>query len=179
MPGTNKLVIVESPAKAKTIAKYLGDDYTVMASIGHIRDLIDPKNLPPEEKKKKGSLSKFSIDIENDFEPYYAISAGKSKTVSELKKALTEADELYLATDEDREGEAIAWHLLQVLKPKVPVKRMVFQKLSRKPEMLTRTWFKLRKPEEWLTVSTATRFHRFYGARSIAVLAREEFSRRR
>ena len=74
----NKLVIVESPAKAKTIAKYLGDDYTVMASIGHIRDLIDPKNLPPEEKKKKGSLAKFSIDIENDFEPYYAISAGKS-----------------------------------------------------------------------------------------------------
>ena len=131
MPGTNKLVIVESPAKAKTIAKYLGDDYTVMASIGHIRDLIDPKNLPPEEKKKKGSLAKFSIDIENDFEPYYAISAGKSKTVSELKKALTEADELYLATDEDREGEAIAWHLLQVLKPKVPVKRMVFHEITK------------------------------------------------
>ncbi|MFM1995533.1 MAG: hypothetical protein RLZZ610_1050 [Actinomycetota bacterium] len=130
MPG-NKLVIVESPAKAKTIAKYLGDDYTVMASIGHIRDLIDPKNLPPEEKKKKGSLAKFSIDIENDFEPYYAISAGKSKTVSELKKALGEADELYLATDEDREGEAIAWHLLQVLKPKVPVKRMVFHEITK------------------------------------------------
>jgi len=127
----NKLVIVESPAKAKTIAKYLGDDYTVMASIGHIRDLIDPKNLPPEEKKKKGSLAKFSIDIENDFEPYYAISAGKSKTVAELKKALTEADELYLATDEDREGEAIAWHLLQVLKPKVPVKRMVFHEITK------------------------------------------------
>lgn len=131
MSASNKLVIVESPAKAKTIAKYLGDDYTVMASIGHIRDLIDPKNLPPEEKKKKGSLSKFSIDIENDFEPYYAISAGKSKTVSELKKALADADELFLATDEDREGEAIAWHLLQVLKPKVPVKRMVFHEITK------------------------------------------------
>ena len=131
MPKGNKLVIVESPAKAKTIAKYLGDDYTVMASIGHIRDLIDPKNLPPEEKKKKGSLSKFSIDIENDFEPYYAISAGKSKTVTELKKALADADELYLATDEDREGEAIAWHLLQVLKPKVPVSRMVFHEITK------------------------------------------------
>ena len=131
MPKGNKLVIVESPAKAKTIAKYLGDDYTVMASIGHIRDLIDPKNLPPEEKKKKGSLAKFSIDIENDFEPYYAISAGKSKTVTELKKALAEADELFLATDEDREGEAIAWHLLQVLKPKVPVSRMVFHEITK------------------------------------------------
>lgn len=126
-----KLVIVESPAKAKTISKYLGDDFVVMASIGHIRDLIDPKNLPAEEKKKKGSLAKFSIDIENDFEPYYAISPGKTKTVSELKKALGEADELYLATDEDREGEAIAWHLLQVLKPKVPVRRMVFHEITK------------------------------------------------
>ncbi|MFM7013637.1 MAG: type I DNA topoisomerase [Actinomycetota bacterium] len=131
MPTGNKLVIVESPAKAKTIAKYLGDDYTVMASIGHIRDLIDPKNLPQEEKKKKGSLAKFSIDIENDFEPYYAISAGKGKTVTELKQALAKADELYLATDEDREGEAIAWHLLQVLEPKVPVKRMVFHEITK------------------------------------------------
>lgn len=131
MSTGNKLVIVESPAKAKTIAKYLGDDYTVMASIGHIRDLIDPKNLPAEEKKKKGSLAKFSIDIENDFEPVYAISPGKTKTVAELKKALGQADELFLATDEDREGEAIAWHLLQVLEPKVPVKRMVFHEITK------------------------------------------------
>jgi DNA topoisomerase-1 len=125
----HKLVIVESPAKAKTISKYLGNDYEVLASVGHIRDLVDPKNLPAE--KKTGSLKKFSIDIENDFEPYYAISAGKSKTVTDLKKALTGADELYLATDEDREGEAIAWHLLQVLKPKVPVKRMVFHEITK------------------------------------------------
>ena len=120
----SKLVIVESPAKAKTISKYLGSDFEVLASVGHIRDLIDPKDLPAE--KKKGSLGKFSIDVENDFEPYYSISPGKSKTVADLKKALAGAQELYLATDEDREGEAIAWHLLQVLKPKVPVKRMVF-----------------------------------------------------
>ncbi|MEY4425031.1 MAG: hypothetical protein RJB56_658 [Actinomycetota bacterium] len=129
MATSQKLVIVESPAKAKTISKYLGEDYTVLASVGHIRDLVDPKDLPAE--KKKGSLGKFSIDIENDFEPYYAISPGKSKTVSDLKKALSGAEELYLATDEDREGEAIAWHLLQVLKPKVPVKRMVFHEITK------------------------------------------------
>ncbi|MEY4492148.1 MAG: hypothetical protein RL085_559, partial [Actinomycetota bacterium] len=129
MATSQKLVIVESPAKAKTISKYLGEDYTVLASVGHIRDLVDPKDLPAE--KKKGSLGKFSIDIENDFEPHYAISPGKSKTVSDLKKALSGAEELYLATDEDREGEAIAWHLLQVLKPKVPVKRMVFHEITK------------------------------------------------
>lgn len=129
MAESSKLVIVESPAKAKTISKYLGNDFTVLASVGHIRDLVDPKDIPAE--KKKGSLAKFSIDIENDFEPYYAISPGKSKTVSDLKKALAGASELYLATDEDREGEAIAWHLLQVLKPKVPVKRMVFHEITK------------------------------------------------
>lgn len=129
MAESSKLVIVESPAKAKTISKYLGNDFTVLASVGHIRDLVDPKDIPAE--KKKGSLAKFSIDIENNFEPYYAISPGKSKTVSDLKKALAGASELYLATDEDREGEAIAWHLLQVLKPKVPVKRMVFHEITK------------------------------------------------
>jgi DNA topoisomerase-1 len=129
VPGTKKLVIVESPAKAKTIGQYLGDGYEVQASVGHIRDLIEPKNLPPE--LKKGSLGKFSVDVENDFEPYYVISDAKKKTVADLKKALAGADELYLATDEDREGEAIAWHLLQVLKPKVPVHRMVFHEITK------------------------------------------------
>jgi DNA topoisomerase-1 len=129
VPGTKKLVIVESPAKAKTIGQYLGDDYEVQASVGHIRDLIEPKNLPPE--LKKGSLGKFSVDVDNDFEPYYVISDAKKKTVAELKKALAGASELYLATDEDREGEAIAWHLLQVLKPKVPVHRMVFHEITK------------------------------------------------
>jgi DNA topoisomerase-1 len=125
-----KLVIVESPAKAKTIARYLGDDFRVLASVGHIRDLIDLKDLSPE-LKKQGTIGKFSIDVDDDFKPYYAISAGKNKTVSELKAALKDADELYLATDEDREGEAIAWHLLDVLKPKVPVHRMVFHEITK------------------------------------------------
>ncbi|MGO2111031.1 MAG: type I DNA topoisomerase [Pseudoclavibacter sp.] len=129
MSGSNKLVIVESPTKVKSISQYLGDDYTVMASVGHIRDLIEPKHLPAE--KKQGPLGKFSIDIENDFEPYYTVSDGKQKTVADLKRALKGADELILATDEDREGEAIAWHLLEVLQPKVPVKRMVFHEITR------------------------------------------------
>ena len=129
MANSRKLVIVESPAKAKTIGKYLGNDFEVLASVGHIRDLIDTKDVPSELKKT--SVGKFSINIENDFEPMYAISAGKSKTVSDLKAALKNADELYLATDEDREGEAIAWHLMQVLKPKVPVKRMVFHEITK------------------------------------------------
>ena len=129
MSDTKKLVIVESPNKVKSIAQYLGDGYEVMASVGHIRDLIEPKNLPPE--LKKGSLGKFSVDVENEFEPYYVVSDQKKKTVADLKRALKDADELLLATDEDREGEAIAWHLVEVLKPKVPVKRMVFHEITR------------------------------------------------
>ncbi|MBX9471735.1 type I DNA topoisomerase [Microcella sp.] len=129
MSAAKKLVIVESPAKAKTIGKYLGDDYEVQASVGHIRDLVEPKNLPAE--LKKGPLGKFSIDVDNDFEPYYVVSDSKKKTVADLKRALKDADELWLATDEDREGEAIAWHLLEVLKPKVPVKRMVFHEITK------------------------------------------------
>jgi DNA topoisomerase-1 len=123
------LVIVESPAKAKTIAKYLGSDFEVLASVGHIRDLAEPKDVPADQKK--GPLGKFSIDVDNDFLPFYVVSPGKSKTVSDLKAALKKADELYLATDEDREGEAIAWHLLEVLKPKVPVRRMVFNEITK------------------------------------------------
>ncbi|MGO4691468.1 type I DNA topoisomerase [Glaciibacter sp. 2TAF33] len=129
MPGTKKLVIVESPTKMKSIAGYLGDDYEVLSSVGHIRDLIEPKNLPPE--LKKGPLGKFSVDVENGFEPYYVVSDAKKKTVAELKRAMKNADELLLATDEDREGEAIAWHLLQVLAPKVPVRRMVFHEITK------------------------------------------------
>ncbi|WP_040313025.1 type I DNA topoisomerase [Gleimia coleocanis] len=124
-----KLVIVESPAKAKTIANYLGEDYTVKASVGHIRDLPQPSELPAD--MKKGPYGKFAVDVENDFDAYYVVSSDKKKVVTELKKLLKESDELYLATDEDREGEAIAWHLLQVLKPKVPVKRMVFHEITK------------------------------------------------
>ena len=129
MPGTKKLVIVESPTKMKSIAAYLGDGYEVLSSVGHIRDLIEPKNLPAE--LKKGTLGRFSVDVENGFEPYYVVSDAKKKTVSDLKRALKNANELLLATDEDREGEAIAWHLLQVLQPKVPVKRMVFHEITK------------------------------------------------
>ncbi|WP_149203693.1 type I DNA topoisomerase [Actinotalea subterranea] len=129
MPAGRKLVIVESPAKARTIAGYLGDGYTVEASVGHIRDLPQPSELPAD--MKKGPFGKFAVDVDHGFEPYYVVDADKKKKVAELKRALKESDELYLATDEDREGEAIAWHLLQELKPKVPVKRMVFHEITR------------------------------------------------
>ncbi|GAB3616204.1 type I DNA topoisomerase [Okibacterium endophyticum] len=129
MPDKKKLVIVESPTKMKSIAGYLGDDFEVLSSVGHIRDLAEPKNLPPE--LKKGAFGKFAVDVDNGFEPYYVVSESKKKTVAELKRALKNADELLLATDEDREGEAIAWHLLQVLQPKVPVKRMVFHEITK------------------------------------------------
>ncbi|ROR64999.1 DNA topoisomerase I [Agrococcus jenensis] len=123
-----KLVIVESPAKGKTIERYLGEGYQVLASVGHIRDLVSPRDLPAD--LKKGSYGKFAVDVDNGFAPYYVVSDEKKKTVAELKKALKDADELILATDEDREGEAIAWHLLEVLKPKVPVRRMVFHEIT-------------------------------------------------
>ena len=129
MSESKKLVIVESPAKAKTIGKYLGPDYEVLASVGHIRDIPTPKDLPVE--MKKGPFGQFAIDVENGFTPYYAVSENSKRTVADLKRALKEADELYLATDEDREGEAIAWHLLEVLKPKVPVRRMVFHEITK------------------------------------------------
>ncbi|MDQ1599204.1 MAG: topoisomerase, partial [Actinomycetota bacterium] len=127
--GTRRLVIVESPAKAKTIAGYLGPGYEVEASIGHIRDLPTPSELPASEKK--GRFGKFAVDVDADFEPYYVVDVDKKKKVAELKRALKNADELFLATDEDREGEAIAWHLLQVLEPTVPVRRMVFHEITR------------------------------------------------
>ncbi|WP_156138922.1 type I DNA topoisomerase [Microbacterium mangrovi] len=124
-----KLVIVESPTKMKSIQGYLGDGYEVLSSVGHIRDLADRKAIPAELKKT--SVGRYSIDIENDFSPYYVESERGKKTVAELKRALKSADELLLATDEDREGEAIAWHLLETLKPKVPVKRMVFHEITK------------------------------------------------
>ncbi|MCI7551820.1 MAG: type I DNA topoisomerase [Actinomycetaceae bacterium] len=124
-----KLVIVESPAKARTIEKYLGGDYRVEASVGHIRDLPKPSDLPAD--MKKGPYGKFAVDVEGDFDPYYVVNPDKKKKVTELRKAMKDADELYLATDEDREGEAIAWHLLNVLKPKIPVKRMVFHEITK------------------------------------------------
>ena len=171
MPGTKKLVIVESPAKAKTIAKYLGPDYEVQASVGHIRDLIEPKNLPPE--LKKGSMGKFSVDVDNGFEPYYVVSDQKKKTVADLKRALKDADELYLATDEDREGEAIAWHLLEVLKPKVPVKRMVFHEITK--DAITKARDNTRELDTALVDAQETRriLDRLYGYEVSPVLWRK------
>ncbi|GAA1218498.1 type I DNA topoisomerase [Microbacterium maritypicum] len=128
MAEGKKLVIVESPTKMRSIQGYLGDGYEVLSSVGHIRDLADKKDIPAADKQAYG---KYSIDIDNGFDPYYVVSDRKTKTVAELKRALKNADELLLATDEDREGEAIAWHLLETLKPKVPVKRMVFHEITK------------------------------------------------
>jgi len=125
-----RLVIVESPAKARTIAGYLGPDFVVESSVGHIRDLPDSAAEIPE-KYKGESWARLGVDVEHGFEPLYVVDPDKKKTVAQLKKHLADADELLLATDEDREGEAIAWHLLEVLKPKVPVRRMVFHEITR------------------------------------------------
>ena len=125
-----KLVIVESPTKARTIRKFLGDGFRVEASMGHVRDLPSSADEIPE-KIKKQKWARLGVDIEKGFEPVYIVPATKKKVVTELRKALKEADELYLATDEDREGESIAWHLVQVLKPKVPTRRMVFHEITR------------------------------------------------
>jgi DNA topoisomerase-1 len=125
-----RLVIVESPAKARTIAGYLGPEFIVESSVGHIRDLPDSAAEIPEEYKGE-SWARLGVDVEHGFEPLYVVDPDKKKTVAQLRKQLADADELLLATDEDREGEAIAWHLLEVLKPKVPARRMVFHEITR------------------------------------------------
>jgi DNA topoisomerase-1 len=127
---SKRLVIVESPAKARTIAGYLGPDFVVESSIGHIRDLPDSAAEIPERYKGE-SWARLGVDVEHGFEPLYVVDPDKKKTVAQLRKQLADADELLLATDEDREGEAIAWHLLEVLKPKVPARRMVFHEITR------------------------------------------------
>ena len=129
-PRVGKLVIVESPAKARKIGGYLGDEYIVEASIGHIRDLPQRAADIPKEYKKF-PWSREGVDIENEFAPLYVINPDKKQKVQELKDLLKEADELILATDEDREGEAIAWHLMEILRPKVPVRRMVFNEITK------------------------------------------------
>ncbi|MGW7426508.1 type I DNA topoisomerase [Streptomyces sp. NPDC054813] len=127
--GGRRLVIVESPAKAKTIKGYLGPGYVVEASVGHIRDL--PNGAAEVPEKYTGEVRRLGVDVEHDFEPIYVVNADKRAQVKKLKDLLKDSDELFLATDEDREGEAIAWHLLEVLKPKVPVKRMVFHEITK------------------------------------------------
>jgi len=168
---SRKLVIVESPAKARTIAGYLGSGYEVEASVGHIRDLPQPSELPAD--MKKGPFGKFAVDVHNGFEPYYVVDADKRKKVAELKRLLKDADELYLATDEDREGEAIAWHLLQELKPKVPVKRMVFHEIT--PEAIARALENTRDLDDRLVDAQETRriLDRLYGYEVSPVLWRK------
>ena len=127
--GGRRLVIVESPAKARKIAGYLGSSYIVESSRGHIRDL--PRGAADVPAKYKGQAwARLGVDVDNSFEPLYIVTPDKKSLVTELKDALKDVDELYLATDGDREGEAIAWHLLQTLKPKVPVRRMVFHEIT-------------------------------------------------
>lgn len=125
-----KLIIVESPAKARTITRFLDDEYTVTSSYGHIRDLPgSAKEIPAKYKKEK--WSRFGVNMDDGYAPIYVVSADSKKQVAELKKLMKSADEILLATDEDREGEAISWHLLEVLQPKVPIRRISFHEITK------------------------------------------------
>src|SRR5450759_407101 len=165
------LVIVESPAKAKKIGEYLGKGYDVDASVGHIRDLPSPRDMPAD--MKKGPYAKFAVDVDNGCDAYYVVDPDKRKKVAELKRLLKDADELLLATDEDREGEAIAWHLLEVLKPKVPVRRMVFHEITK--EAIIRALDETRQLDTRLVDAQETRriLDRLYGYEVSPVLWRQ------
>ncbi|QRZ61977.1 type I DNA topoisomerase [Rothia sp. ZJ932] len=165
------LLIVESPSKVKTISGYLGDAYEVESSMGHIRDLPQPSELP--EELKKSPVGKFAVDLENQFTPYYVVNTDKKKKVAELKRKLKEADALYLATDGDREGEAIAWHLLEVLKPKVPVYRLTFPEITK--EAIERAFGELREIDSHMVDAQETRrvLDRLYGYEISPVLWRK------
>ena len=164
-----KLVIVESPAKARKIGGYLGDDYVVEASIGHIRDLPQRAADIPKEVKKF-PWSREGVDIENDFAPLYVINPDKKQKVAELKELLKDAEELILATDEDREGEAIAWHLMEILRPKVPVRRMVFNEITK--EAILKAVNETRDIDQQLVDAQETRrvLDRLFGYRLSPVL---------
>src|SRR3954471_23308470 len=172
VPTGKKLVIVESPAKAKTIAGYLGKDYVVESSIGHIRDL--PNNAGEIPAKYKGEAwARLGVDVDHDFAPLYVVDSRKKKVVADLKSKLKNADELLLATDEDREGEAIAWHLREVLEPKVPVRRMVFHEIT-KPA-IERALSQTREIDDRLVDAQETRriLDRLYGYEVSPVLWRK------
>ena len=167
-----KLVIVESPAKAKTIGGYLGAGYVVEASIGHIRDL--PRNAADVPAKYKGEAwARLGVNTDNDFEPLYVISPDRKQQVGKLKALVKDADELYLATDEDREGEAIAWHLVQTLNPKIPVRRMVFHEIT--PGAIAEAVAHPREIDERLVDAQETRriLDRLYGYEVSPVLWRK------
>lgn len=165
------LLIVESPSKVKTISGYLGDSFIVESSMGHIRDLPQPSELPDE--LKKSAVGKFAVNVEDNFTPYYVVNSDKKKKVTELKRLLKECDALYLATDGDREGEAIAWHLLEVLKPKVPVYRLTFPEITK--EAINRGFDNLREIDTDLVDAQETRrvLDRIYGYELSPVLWRK------
>jgi len=165
-------VIVESPAKAKTIQKYLGPGYEVEASVGHVRDLPERAVDVPAAIKKQ-PWGRMAIDVEDDFTAYYVVSAKKKDKVAELKRKLADADELLLATDEDREGEAIAWHLMEILRPTVPVRRMVFHEIT--PEAIRHAAESTRDLDMQLVDAQETRrlIDRLYGFEVSPVLWRK------
>ncbi|HUY71001.1 MAG TPA: type I DNA topoisomerase [Gaiellaceae bacterium] len=167
-----KLVIVESPAKAKTIAGYLGKGYMVESSIGHVRDLPHSAAEVPAAQKQE-SWARLGVNVDHDFEPLYVIDPKKKSVVADLRKSLASADELLLATDEDREGEAIAWHLVQVLEPKVPVRRMVFHEITK--QAIERALEETREIDDRLVDAQETRriLDRLYGYEVSPVLWRK------
>jgi len=160
--GGRRLVIVESPAKARTIAGYLGKDYVVESSIGHIRDMPD-KAADIPAKYRGEPWARLGVNVDADFAPLYVVNADKKQQVTKLKQLLKDADELLLATDEDREGEAIAWHLLEELKPKVPARRMVFHEIT--PEAIAQAVAHPREMDDGLVEAYQTRrvLDRLYG----------------
>ena len=160
--GGNKLVIVESPRKARTIAGFLGKGYTVESSIGHIRDMPDKAAEIPT-KYRGEAWARLGVDVDHDFEPLYVVNSDKKQQVTKLKQLLKSADELLLATDEDREGEAIAWHLMEELKPRVPAKRMVFHEIT--PEAIAQAVASPRDVDQGLVEAYQTRrvLDRLYG----------------
>ncbi|HET6399103.1 MAG TPA: toprim domain-containing protein, partial [Candidatus Thermoplasmatota archaeon] len=125
-----KLIVVESPTKSRKIQQFVGSDYDVDSCVGHVRDLPSGRKDAPEEIKDK-AWAEYGVDIENGFKPYYITIEGKEKVLRELRSKLKQADELILATDPDREGESISWHLLEALKPKVPTKRVTFEEITK------------------------------------------------
>ena len=173
-PGSAKpLVIVESPAKARTISAMLGPDFVVESSVGHIRDLPRRAGEVPAAYRGEG-WARLGVDVDNGFKPLYVISPEKQSVVTRLKQAVRQASEVYVATDEDREGESIAWHLIEVLSPDVPVKRMVFHEITRPAiEHAVQNWRDLdrrlvdaQEARRILDRSTATRSRRCCGRRS-------------
>jgi DNA topoisomerase I len=160
--GGTKLVIVESPSKARTIAGYLGKGYVVESSVGHIRDMPDRAAEIPARYRSE-PWARLGVDVDHDFEPLYVVHSDKRQQVAKLKSLLKDADELLLATDEDREGEAIAWHLLEELKPKVPHSRMVFHEIT--PEAIARAIANPRQVNEGLVDAYQARrvLDRLYG----------------